>query len=100
MSKATTAAKRQQRASSNNFDPNKLEILFESEPVLMGPRWGVINAQVYQYNNGAPKLGIYRTTVLKSGDERRVKDLCPMTLDQAEQLADGLDEAIKFLKNL
>ena len=80
--------------SKAEFDPELLKVLWESDPVEVSARHGVISVQVYRYNNGEPKIGIYRVGV-DTRDQKvfHSKSLCPLNPVQALALAGRLSEA-------
>jgi len=100
--KAVQAA--QAAASVNGtgpFDASKLEVLFEADPINMGPRYSMISVQVYRYAGGEAKIGIYRVGVsVKTGHPWQVKELCPLDANSATILATALEEAAEFLNKL
>jgi hypothetical protein len=102
--KAVMAARKQQeqmRGASDTFDKTKLKTLFESDPVPVSPRFGVLSVQVYQYNDGAPHIGVYRVWVSgKTNEEKIMKELCPLSSYQAQGLASALAQAAEFLSKI
>ena len=98
--KAAQAAQRQSatRAKKSAFDPGKLELLHEADPIDVG-RHGVLSVQVYSYDGADPKIGVYRVGIsTKTGEEWQTKQGCPLTCDQAAALAKALREASNILK--
>lgn len=86
---------------SGPFDSSKLEVLFEADPINMGPRYSMVSVQVYRYNSGEPKIGIYRVGISsKTGQPWQVKELCPFDVSATMQLIQALSEAKDFLAKL
>jgi hypothetical protein len=103
MSKATEALANLQGKNQNRaeFDPSLLKVLWESDPVEVSARHGVISVQVYSYNNGEPKIGVYRVGVdTRENKVFHSKQLCPLNPVQALTLAQRLSEASKVLEQL
>lgn len=102
MSKALDALKGMKKPVSRaEFDPALLKVLWESDPVEVSARQGVISVQVYTYNNGEPKIGIYRVGVdQRDNSVFHSKSLCPLNPVQALALAGRLSEASEKLVEL
>ena len=100
--KAEQAARQQSRGNGRtDFDASKLEVLFEADPVPVNPRYGVVSVQVYRYNGGDPRIGIYRVWVSgKTNKAKQIKETCPLDAPQAKLLAKSIVEAAKFLEKL
>ena len=97
--KAVAAAKQAAKSGSTGpFDASKLEVLFEADPINMGPRYSMISVQVYSYAGSEPKIGIYRVGISsKTGQPWQVKELCPLDSSAAAQLVEALSQAQTFL---
>jgi len=102
MSKALDALKGMKKPSGRSeFDPALLKVLWESDPVEVSARQGVISVQVYTYNNGEPKIGVYRVGVdQRDNSVFHSKSLCPLNPVQALALAGRLSEASAKLAEL
>ena len=101
--KAEQAARTQSKTSGRNkdFDASKLDVLFEADPVAINQRYGVISVQVYQYDGGNPRIGIYRVWVSgKTNKAKQIKETCPLDAAQAKALAGALVEAAEHLEGL
>lgn len=82
------------------YDPAKNVLHYESDPVDVGHN-GVYSVQVYSYDGGIPKIGIYRIGISKkTGQPWQVKETCPIDAVQALALSRALANAAAFLKNL
>ena len=99
-SKAVAAVNSQHAKSGFNYDPSKNVLHFESDPIDVGHN-GVYSVQVYSYDGGTPKIGIYRIGISKkTGQPWQVKETCPIDAVQALALSVALSEAAAFLSNL
>lgn len=99
-SKALAAAAVQSQQPGRSYDPKLLTMYHEGDPIDVG-RNGVISVQVYNYNGGETRIGIYRVGISKkTGNPWQVKELCPLNLTQATTLAAELQKAAKVLEKL
>lgn len=101
-SKAFEAVKKLQgqKTERQGFDRTKLNVLWESEPVEVSARAGVITVEIYSYDGGEPRLGIYRVGVDREGKEWRTRQLCNLSSSQALELAAKLHEGAKELTKI
>jgi len=100
-SKAAVAAQEQQEVRGDgSYDASKLMIHHECDPIPLG-RDGVLSVQVYSYNGSTPRIGVYRVGVsTKTGKTWQVKELRPLSADQAVDFSKKLIEAAMELQQL
>lgn len=97
------AVKAQEEAAKRGdggYDASKLVVHHECDPIPLG-RDGVLSVQVYSYNGSTPRIGVYRVGVSpKTGKTWQVKELRPLSAEQAADFAKNLIEAATELKQL
>ena len=85
----------------SKYDPNLLDVLWESEAIKISARHGVISVKIYTYNDSSARIGVYRVGVnSRTGAAYQIKELCPLDDQQADALARELVSAACELRKI